>query len=364
VNTVKAQNQTLVALWRDHLEALPGVRKVALRTPVSATALASADVGLVLDTDVGPLQYIGEVKRRLTLPRVEHALLLLAARRLRPGKQIRRMLLADYIAPALAHRLEEEDVDYVDAAGNLLIRKPGRLYLFKSGAKPPRLREQTPARLQTRSGLQVLFVLLQEPAAARLAYREVAAQSGVALGSVAGTMAELKRTGHLVRRRDGWQLVGRRALLELWVSGYSDRLRPALVLGRFQPPESDLTETLARVANAAADRQLEYAVTGGIAADALTHHYRGEQLALFVSAWPRDLLQALRWLPSGRGPVTLLRHFGPAVADKQTGPRGMVLAQPLLVYAELLHDGTERAREAARELYDQHLARLIGDDAA
>jgi hypothetical protein len=42
----------------------------------------------------------------------------------------------------------------------------------------------------------------------------------------------------------------------------------------------------------------------------------------------------------------------------------MVLAQPLLVYAELLHDGTERAREAARELYDQHLARLIGDDAA
>jgi hypothetical protein len=274
------------------------------------------------------------------------------------------MLLADYIAPALAHRLEEEDVDYVDAAGNLLIRKPGRLYLFKSGAKPPRLREQTPARLPTRSGLQVLFVLLQEPAAARLSYREVAAQSGVALGSVAGTMAELKRTGHLVRRRDGWQLVGRRAMLELWVSGYSDRLRPKLVLGRFQPPESDLTETLAHVADAATARQLEYAVTGGVAADALTHHYRGEQLALFVSAAPRDLLQALRWLPSGRGPVTLLRHFGPAVAGKQTGPRGMVLAQPLLVYAELLHDGTERAREAAQELYDQHLARLIGDDAA
>ena len=353
-----------MALCRDHLESLPGVRKVALRTPVSATPLPPANVSLVLDTEVGQLQYIGEVKRHLTAPRLEHALLPRAPRRPRRGKQIRRMLLADYIAPALAHRLEEEDVDYVDAAGNLLIRKPGRLHLFKSGAKPRRFREQTPARLPTRSGLQVLFVLLQEPAAARLSYREVAAQSGVALGSVAGIMAELKRTGHLVRRRDSWQLVGRRALLDLWVSGYSDRLRPKLVLGRFQPPESDLTETLDRAADAAAARQLEYAVTGGVAADALTHHYRGEQLALFVSASPRDFLQALRWLPSERGPVTLLRFFGPSVTGRQTGPRGMALAQPLLVYAELLHDGTERAREAARVLYDQHLAPLIGDDAA
>lgn len=359
------QDQTLVGLCREHLESLPGVRKVAaLRTPVSATALPRADFSLALDTEVGQLRYLGEVKRRLTPPRLEHVLLLLAAGPRQQGKQIRRMLFADYIAPVLAQRLDEAGVDYVDAAGNLLIRKPGRLYLFKSGAKPPRLREQTPARLSTRSGLQVLFVLLQEPTATGLSYRELATQSRVALGSVAGIMAELKRKGHLVRRRDGSQLLGRRALFDLWVSGYSERLRPALVLGRFQPPESDLTETVARVADAAAARQLEYAVTGGVAADALTHHYRGEQLTLFVSTWPRDLLQALRWLPSARGPVTLLRYFCPAVAGKWPGPRGTVLAAPLLVYAELLHDGSERAREAARELYEQHLAPLIGDDAA
>ncbi len=358
-------DQTLVGLCREHLESLPGVRKVvALRTPVSATALPRADFSLVLDTEVGELQYRGDVKRRLTPPRLEHTLLLLAAGQRQQGKQIRRMLFADYIAPGLAQRLEEAEVDYVDAAGNLLIRKPGRLYLFKSGAKPPRLREQTPARLSTRSGLQVVLVLLQEPTATGLSYRELATQSGVALGSVAGVMAELKRKGHLVRRRDGWQLVRRRALFDLWVSGYSERLRPALVLGRFQPPESDLTETLARVADAAAARQLEYAVTGGVAADALTHHYKGEQLMLFVSAWSRDLLLALRWLPSARGPVTLLRYFGPAVAGQRSGPRGTVVAQPLLVYAELLHDGSERAREAARELYEQYLAPLIGDDAA
>lgn len=365
VNGMNPQDQTLVGLCREHLESLPGVRKVAaLRTPASATALPRADFSLVLDTEVGELRYLGDVKRRLTPPRLEHTLLLLAAGQRQQGKQIRRMLFADYIAPGLAQRLEEAEVDYVDAAGNLLIRKPGRLYLFKSGAKPPRLREQTPARLSTRSGLQVVLVLLQEPSATGLSYRELATQSGVALGSVAGIMAELKRKGHLVRRRDGWQLVRRHALFDLWVSGYSQRLRPALVLGRFQPPESDLTETLARVADAAAARQLEYAVTGGVAADALIHHYRGEQLTLFVSAWSRDLLQALRWLPSERGPVTLLRYFGPAVAGQRTGPRGTVVAQPLLVYAELLHDGSERAREAARELHEQHLAPLIGDDAA
>ena len=214
VNTVRSQDRTLVALCRDHLESLPGVRSVILRTPVSATALPSPNASLVLDTDVGRLQYIGEVKRRLTAPRLEHALLSLAQGKPRRGKPICRMLLADYIAPALAHRLEEEDVDYVDTAGNLLIRKAGRLHLFKSGAKPQRLREQTAARLPTRSGLQVLFVLLQEPTAASLSYREVAARSGVALGSAGGGLwPSLAGTGHLVRRRDGWQLVGRRALL-------------------------------------------------------------------------------------------------------------------------------------------------------
>ncbi|MGH7267775.1 MAG: type IV toxin-antitoxin system AbiEi family antitoxin [Candidatus Rokuibacteriota bacterium] len=319
---------------------------------------------MVLDTEVGELRYVGDIKRRLTSPRLEHTLLLLAAEHSQPGKRIPRMLFSDYIPPSLGQRLEEAGVDYVDAAGNVLIRKPGRLYLFRSGAKPPRLREQTPAKLSTRSSLQVLFVLLQEPTATRLSYRELATQSGVALGSVAGIMAELKRKGHLVRRRDGWELARRRALLDLWVSGYSERLRPALVLGRFQPPESDLTETLARVTDAAAARHLEYAVTGGVAADTLTQHYRGEQLTLFVSTWSRDLLQALRWLPSARGPVMLLRYFSPAVASQRAGPRGIVLAQPLLVYAELLHDGSERAREVARQLYEQHLAPLIDDDAA
>jgi hypothetical protein len=326
--------------------------------------LARSDFSLVLDTEVGELRYLGDVKRRLTPPRLEHTLLLQAAGRRQHGKQIRRMLFADYIAPGLAQRLEEADVDYVDAAGNLLIRRPGRLYLFKSGAKPSRLREQTPARLSTRSGLQVVFVLLQELTASGLSYRELATQSGVALGSVAGIMAELKRKGHLVRRRDGWHLVRRRALFDLWVSGYSERLRPALVIGRFQPPETDLTETLARVADAARARQLEYALTGGVAADALIHHYKGEQLTLFVSAWSRDFIQALRWLPSARGPVTLLRYFGPAVPSQRYSPRGTVVAQPLLIYAELLQDGSERAREAAHELYERHLAPLIGDDAA
>ncbi|MBI3454205.1 MAG: hypothetical protein HY002_00265 [Candidatus Rokubacteria bacterium] len=352
-----------MALCRSHLEALPGVRKVsALRTPASATALPRADFGLILDTDVGPIRYLGEIKRRLTAPRLEHTLVLLAATKPRRRKATRRMLLADYIAPALAQRLEDEGIDYVDAAGNLLIRKPGHLYLFKSGAKPPRLTEQTPTRLATRSGLQVLFVLLLEPPAAAPPYRELAVQSGVALGSVAGIMADLKRKGYLVRHREGWQLVRRRALLELWVSGYGERLRPKLVLGRFQSPETDLAETLGRVVDAATARQLEYAVTGGFAADALTHHYRGDQLILFVSAWPRNLLQELRWLPSARGPVTLVRYFCPAVASKTAGPRGTVLAQPLLVYAELLHDGGERAREAARALYDQYLSPLMGDD--
>lgn len=352
----------IVTLCRDHLEALPGIRKVTVRAPVSSTHLPTADVSLVLDTHAGKVNYVGEVMRRLTSLKLDHWLLLnLSRQRHRPGK-FKLILLADYISPAQAERLSKAGIDYVDAAGNLLIRKPGRLYLSKSGARPARLADQRPGRLFMPSGLQLLFVLLIEPGAASMPYRQLAFQSGVALGSVAIIMNELKRKGYLVRRRDGWHLGRRNELLELWLSGYSDELRPKLVLGLFYAPEKDAADTLERLRIAFRDRRLGYTLTGGFAAYELTRHYRGEQLTLFVSEWPKNILQQLRWLPSQNGPITVLRQFCPAVMWSNDGESKQPLAHPLLVYAELLRQGGERQRETARMVYDQHLAKLAAAD--
>jgi hypothetical protein len=175
-------------------------------------------------------------------------------------------------------------------------------------------------------------------------------------------MNELRGRGYLLRRRVGSRLVRRRELLERWVSGYSEQLRPKLLLGVFTAPEKDAAENWRRLREVLRQREIDAAVTGGLAADELTHHYRGEELVAFVSDWPKGVLQELRWLPSPTGPITLLREFCPAVRWSSGGEQQV--AHPLLVYAELLHSGRERERETARMIYERYLERLAADDAA
>jgi len=351
----------IVALCRSHLEDLPGIRKATIRTPIRFTDLPSADLSLVLDTDVGQFAYVGTVKRRLTPAKLDHWLLLTLARVQRQRDERKPILFADYVSPANAQRLREADVDYVDAAGNLQIHRPPKLHLLKSGTRPRTLPESRPARLFMPSGLQVLFVLLVEPVAAEMPYRELAVHSGVALGSIAVVMNELKGKGYLVRRRAGSRLVRRRELLERWVSGYSEQLRPKLLLGVFVAREKDAGANWQHLRDVLRERQIESAVTGGLAAYELTHHYRGEELIAFVSDWPKGVLEQLRWLPSATGPITLLRQFCPAVRWSMGGDQQ--IAHPLLVYAELLHSGRERERETARMVYERYLERIAADDA-
>ena len=342
-----------------HLEDLPGIRKARIRLPLRFDALPPDDLTLFLETDVGRFPYVGAVRRRLTPSMLDHWLLLTLPRReLRPDAA-KPILLADYVSPGNAQRLREAEVDYVDAAGNLLINRPGKLHLFKSGARLPRLAQARPGRLFMPSGLQVLFVLLVEPAASEMSYRALALHSGVALGSIAVIMSELRSKGYLIRNRDRWRLVHRRALLDRWVSSYGDQLRPKLVLGVFSAAERDMAASVERLQHTLGARHIDYALTGGFAAYELTHHHCGERLTVFVREWPKGVLQELHWLPSPKGPITVLRQFCPAVVWP---PRAFV-AHPLLVYAELLHLQGERERETAQMIYQQHLEKLSADDA-
>jgi hypothetical protein len=151
-------------------------------------------------------------------------------------------------------------------------------------------------------------------------------------------------------------------LLDLWVGGYAARLRPNLIIGRYQPPEKSLDETLRRLRAEFGAAKTTWAVTGGFAADSLTRHFRGEQLSFFAQDWSSDLPKRLNWLPSEHGTVTVLRKFSPLVTFNLESPNREPVAHPLLVYAELMFQGRERELETARIVYDRYLSSLVHDD--
>ncbi len=344
-----------------HLQALQPVRRVEFKPPTARLERHGLDGEIVLHTNMGRLTYFYEVKQRLSLPRLEHLRLHLSqyARK----AKARPLLFADYVPPRLAERLIAEEVDFVDEAGNIYINCPGKLYIHFQGARPKHPPEARTGRLNQPSGLQVVFVLLADPQAVSMPYRELAKVGGVALGSIAWIVHELKGKGYLEQKgRDEWTLLRRRELLDLWVGGYGDRLRRKFLIGRFQPSERNLDQTLTRLQEEAKARRLVWALTGGFAADRLTRYFRGDQLSVFVSEWPAELMKKLKWLPSIHGPVAIFKQFSPLVIFERKQPFEIPVAHPLLVYAELVYQGRERELEAAKSIYDRYLSFLIDGD--
>jgi len=207
-----------------------------------------------------------------------------------------------------------------------------------------------------------LFLLLIDPTAVQLSYRDLAYRSGVALGSAAVVLDELKAKAFITTSDKRRSLTRRRELLDLWITGYSGPLRPRLLSGTFEAPDRDSDETMQRVHSVFSRRDLDYATTGGFAADILTRHYRGRDLTIFTSKLSPEMLKELRWLPARTGRIAVLRMFAPTILWSPVGASTYKVARPLLVYAELLHGGSERERETAQIIYAEHLAPLLDVD--
>ncbi len=348
------QERFILTECKSRLRGLSAVTRVTIRPVRQRVKGELLTAQVTLETKAGPLHYTGAITRWVTRATVEW----LRDRQLDITHR-RWLLLTEQVSGSMAIDLVNAEIDFVDAAGNVFLHKPGKIWIQQPGIRPHRLPERQAGRLSKPSGLQVLFFLLSEPTAMGASFRDIARQSGVALGSVAFILRDLKEKGYLEQQgRREWRLVRRRELLDLWLVGYRERLRPKLVLGRFQPSERDLELSMRRLEEFASEQHLDWAVTGGWAADILIRHFRGDSLSFFTKEWSPLLIQKLRWLPSPNGPIFVLRRFGPSVtAQMKTG--GPPVAHPLLIYAELLHHGGERERETARRVCDRYIAKLL-----
>lgn len=359
VNTMKTERETLETCVAN-LRALEAIKNLDVREREPGPP-AGVDAKLVLRTNAGQLAYLVEVKRTVTAAGLEHVLQQLE--RYAQGSKAKPLLLSDYISANLAERLIRAGVNFADAAGNVYLNWPGKLHIQIQGKKSKQIAEAKSERLTQPSGLRVLYALLTQPPEKWGTYRDMARASGVALGSIAWIVRELKAKGYLAQqRRDEWRLTQRRKLLDLWVEGYGARLRPNLLMGRYQPGEAHLEQTVKVLQRELEDKHISWAITGGFAADILTHHFRGEQLSFFAQEWPPDVTRRLKWLPSDRGPVTVLRKFSPLVAFNLETPPSQPVAHPLLVYAELIFQGRERELETAKIVYDRYLSSLISEN--
>jgi hypothetical protein len=264
------------------------------------------------------------------------------------------MLMSTYLNPALAMRLREAGVNYVDAAGNAWL-KQASLHVRVEGRRPEVPPERAPRPLQS-AGLRLVTLFLEEPASVGWTYRAMADAAGVSLGSVNGVLDDLRGLGHLRVDRHGERHLDRvRTLFDRWEQGYLEVLRPKLLRKTCRLTG---TRTLSDLAETVRSSGGSVRLGGELGAALLSKSLRPERASLHlcgedVNAW----MTRLRLASDPLGAVDLLD----AVIPHRCGSPTEALASPWMIHAELvraLPDG--RIEEAARELFDRHLAPWFG----
>lgn len=144
-----------------------------------------------------------------------------------------------------------------------------------------------------------------------------------------------------------WTPPGKREAREFWLRGYQSTLRPSLLVGRFRPRSAKNAGELAEEISHALKGRVPFRWGGATAAFRLDGWYTSDRVTIHLEDHvPPTSVQALRMIPDPEGVVTVLRTPG-SVALRSPD---VTTVHPLLVWAELLEEGNDRASEAAMRI--------------
>jgi len=324
------------------------VVKAAKGVAVAGRKKPRIDTRVWYQTPAGRIEYAVQLRNHF-----KHEDPHLAIRQLRDlkGRGEKALLFAPMTTERQREALQKGDVDYVDLAGNVHLERQGFLVHVEGKRGRPRAEPRTD-RVFKRAGLQVIYVLLVRPDAVTWPYRRLAEAAGVALRTANYVVEGLRAEGFVGGRGKRRRLVEPRDLMARWVNAYGLELRPKLVKGTYRMRPRARVRLLGNVRTYFERRQLPWALTGAEAAFRLTHYYRGERIVIFA---PTDLAgfeEETDCMHDQRGDLQILRYFCGMIEEPERR-RKFPLAHPLLVYAELAAEGTERAVGAAELLRER-----------
>ncbi len=260
------------------------------------------------------------------------------------------LLVSHYISPKLADQLKAKGIEYADCAGNLFLNQMP-IYIEINGKK------HTPKapgadKLFRTAGLKLVYLFLRNRKAVNATYRVLAEDAGIALGAIGGLFGELEKRGNLRVENGERQLVAMEELLQRWQLGYLETLRPKLVRQNYRLTEnctiSQLPEQLKQLGIG------KHLLIGGeLAAALMVSGFQPQSAVLYLEQEQQmQLEEKLSLIPDPNGNLTMLKPFGLQNFWSGKHPEGLLLADPLLTFAELQGAGTD---QLADKLYRQFL---------
>lgn len=327
----------------EHLERLPFVREVAVvAAPGTLDRGVDGHVRLTTPTRTFTLPF--ELKRT-------HLTRELAGRMAHLAKEHPGLLvMAPAIGRDLADAFARDRINFVDLAGNCFVqldeRYVARIQGQRAVTRPPE------EKVLRAPAYRVLFALVADPALVGATARALAeAAGGVSPQTANDVRAKLVAGGVVLKAQGGmrWAPGRRKEALDIFLIGFP-ALMPNFLIGRFRAKqrtpealEADLAPRLAVLG--------EWRWGGGAAAQRLTGLYRGDRTIVYLREPDAEAIRALPLIADPAGELTLTRAPGPLAFEGRTPDT----VHPLLVYADLMAEGHDRAREAAAEIYERFI---------
>ncbi|QEH40723.1 type IV toxin-antitoxin system AbiEi family antitoxin [Chitinophaga sp. XS-30] len=255
------------------------------------------------------------------------------------------IVIADRIYPAQRRIMREKGIAYLDTVGNMSLEKEGIL-LWIDGQKLADEEKPVTNRAFTKTGLKTVFYILADEKKLNLPYRELAAATGVALGNIKYIIEGLADAGFILQIGNGQKVLkNKNGLLDRWLAGYQETLKPALHLGDYDFFNKDLNSNWQMLP--AENNTIAWG--GEAAAELLTNYLTPQYLTLYTN-YKVPIATTWKLIPKAHGRIKMYKKFWENIEwdEKRLTP-------PLLVYADLMLTGDPRCIEAARIIYEKYL---------
>jgi len=262
------------------------------------------------------------------------------------------LVIAERIFPAIKVKLRNEGINYLDGAGNAYIKTKHHT-IWLDGFKHEEPEKPVTNRAFTKTGLKMVFYLMLNKEAINMPQRILANATGIALGNVKNVISGLAEAGYVLQVGKKRQILqNKRALLDRWIAGYGETLKPSLHIGNFKLPAGNPFEAF--------DNHLiepGKTVWGGEpAGEWLTDYLKPKILTIYTIEKRNQAMVKWKLIPAANGEISVYDKFW---KDETTDVRPY--APELLVYADLLLTGDPRCIETAGMIYEKHLKNEFGE---
>ncbi len=248
-------------------------------------------------------------------------------------------------------------MNFIDSQGNAFLNIPNQIYVDVQGNILKISKEKQATAIFQPKGLQLLPLLLTHEDASNYSLRDLAQMSGISLGRSGTIIKELKGTGFIIKSsRNKFEIHNKKKLFEKWVENYGERLRPNLLIGTYKISSKMDIQKIAQILK---NSTIDFAFGGETGAEILSQYLKAGCIDLFIpEEKTMDVIKHLKLAPAKEYNMRLFNLYSDRLI-LQDKSFSVQLVLPIMMYAELLFQGNNRAIETAEMIFDKYIKEMF-----